>query len=205
MNMKYRNYIFDFGNTIVKFDPETMSKPYIADETDRKTVREVVFDRLYWDRLDTGEIDDDYVISAVKERLPYRLHTAAVDTYSNWYYHLPYIDGMYELIRRIKDGGGKLYLLSNISNGFAENYKNAEQLADLFSMFDGVVFSAPIKTVKPDKEIFGYLLKKYGLGARESIFIDDNKKNVDAAISLGINGYLFDGDSKALEKMIFLV
>jgi putative hydrolase of the HAD superfamily len=56
--------------------------------------------------------------------------------------------------------------------------------------------------VKPSAEIFEHLLNKYSLKAEDCLFIDDSAKNTDGAKSVGINAYLFDGDSKKLNEYI---
>ena len=33
----------------------------------------------------------------------------------------------------------------------------------------------------------------------ETIFVDDNSANIESSIRFGLNGYLFDGDSKKLK------
>ena len=95
-------------------------------------------------------------------------------------------------------------MLSNISIGFAKNYSSVEELKELFSLFDGLVFSGPIGKLKPHKEIFQHLLDTYNISADECIFIDDNLSNVMGANNAGINGYLFDRDLERLQKEIFL-
>ena len=45
--------------------------------------------------------------------------------------------------------------------------------------------------LKPFPEIYNYTLKKYGLIANKSIFIDDRISNVYRAIKCGINGIQF--------------
>ena len=179
-----------------------MMRPYILSKADRDMAGKVIFDRMYWDKLDAGLITDKEVIRGIKSRLPERLQKCAVDTYMNWYYNLPFIEGMYELTGEIKENGGRLYLLSNISVRFAESYNDVKPLRDLFSRFDGLVFSGPIKTVKPDLKIFEHLFKKYGLKAEESVFIDDNAENIKAASQIPLSGYLFDGDYKKLKEVI---
>lgn len=198
----FKNYIFDFGKVIVEFEPEYMTRQYIKDEKGIKLAKEVIFDRLYWDRLDEGSISNSEVISNFKNRLPNELQEDAVKVYNNWYYHLPFINGMPELVRDIKATGGKLYLLSNISVTFAENYAKVPALCELLSLFDGLVFSAPIKKVKPNREIFEHLLNEYSIDAKDSIFIDDNKNNIAGAELVGIKGYLFDGDVQKLRNQI---
>lgn len=197
-----KNYIFDFGKVLVRLNHDNLAKLYIDDEKGRKAVIEAVFDRLYWDKLDLGIITDDEVKAGVCSRLPKELHEGACAVYDNCIYHQRPFDDMIELLKDIKKQGGGLYLLSNISCGFAENYYKNPVLKDLFSLFDGLVFSGPLGIAKPDKRIFEYLLNKYNLKAEESIFIDDLPQNVKGAENVGIKGYVFDGDSKRLRDYL---
>lgn len=197
-----KNFIFDFGQVLVRFDPDYMTAVFISVEQDRNLVSSAVFDRLYWDRLDDGSITDGEVKSAFLKRLPSRLHSVACQVYDRWIENLPLIDGMKEIITELKANGKKLYLLSNISKNFAENYKSVPEIAELLSLFDGLVFSGPIGLVKPNKDIFSHLLNIYSLKAEECIFIDDSQKNINGAVALGIKGYLFDGDAKKLKDYI---
>ena len=199
----YKNYIFDFGQVIVRFDTAYMTSLYIKDKEIQQKAESVIFDRLYWDKLDAGTISDQEVKTEIKRRLPKSIAESACEVYDNWYRNLPFIDEMIDIIKKIKEKGGKLFLLSNISIGFAENYKNVTELKELFDLFDGLVFSGPIGIVKPNAEIFKHLLQKYDLKAEECIFIDDNKNNISCAQIVGITGYLFDGDAKALSQKIF--
>ncbi len=199
-----KNYIFDFGQVLVHFNPEYMTNVYIKDTADCKLAQSVIFDRLYWDRLDEGTISDREVKEGICYRLPEHLHKSAVEVYDNWYFNIPLIEGMKELVSDIKAKGGKLYLLSNISIGFAENYTDVLQIKELLSLFDGLVFSGKIGITKPDKKIFKYLLDKYCLKAEESIFIDDNINNVKGSKAVGIEGYLFEGDAFKLRQYLKL-
>ena len=198
-----KNYIFDFGKVLVDFEPDFMTKQYIAAPADIKLASDVIFDRLYWDRLDEGTITDDEVKEGIRSRLPERLKESAVAVYDNWYRHLPEIEGMRSLLMRIKEEGCGLYLLSNISKGFAENYSKVKSINELFSLFDGLVFSGPIGLVKPTPEIFNHLLSKYGLKPQECTFVDDNAANIEGAKAVGINTFLFSGNYLDLQKEIF--
>ena len=53
-----KNVVFDFGQVLVHFDPSYMVGRYVSDEEDAALIAEVLFDRLYWDRLDAGTISD---------------------------------------------------------------------------------------------------------------------------------------------------
>lgn len=199
-----KNYIFDFGNVIIKFDPYYMASAFIDDEKDIETVAKVVFDRLYWKSLDDGTISDPEVKSAICSRLEKRLHEKACLVYDNWHKNLPFIDGMVSLIDDIKASGGRLFLLSNISCGFAEKYAEVPEFNNLFQKFDGLVFSGPLGIVKPHAPIFEHLLNKYSLKADECLFIDDTLDNVEGAKAVGVHTYHFKGDSEHLRSFLDL-
>lgn len=198
-----KNFIFDFGWVLVQFDSWYMTQKYITDPTDCELAQGVIFDRLYWDKIDAGTITDDEVKEAICSRLPERLWNGACKAYDNWYYNIPFIDEMVDLVKDIKAVGGKVFILSNISIRFSENYKHIPALKDFFSLFDGLVFSGPLHITKPNAQIFNYLLNKYGLTAEETLFIDDLEKNVNGAKDVGISGYVFDGNAKKLRNFIF--
>ena len=197
--MKYKNIIFDYGNTIVEFEPMNIVKRFgVTDNNDADILCRKVFDRKYWDKLDSDEISQEEFIRGVLSELPQRLHGIAKDICNNWIINLPYIDGMDSLIYELKREGYKIYLLSNISRHFAENSDKIE----IFKQFDGLVFSGAIGLVKPNRDIFEYILEKYSLKPSETVFIDDNKDNINTAESMGIKTLLFEGDSKRIAEVI---
>ena len=197
--MKIKNVIFDFGQVIIHFVPEIMVSPYVTDENDKKLICEVLFDRLYWDELDKGTITNEEALKQCRTRLPERLWDVTDKIYYNWIYNVPEIDGMRELIIKIKEKYGVgIYLLSNISKYFVEHTHEFS----IFELFDKCIYSATIGIVKPSHEIFDYLCKTCNINPSEAIFIDDNKNNIDSAIKFGLNGYIFDGDAKKLEAYL---
>ena len=197
-----KNYIFDFGNVLVKFDTDELTAVCVSDKETRALIRDVVFDREYWDKLDAGAITDDEVKAAIRSRLPKELGDTACEVFDRWIYLDTPINGMPDVVKDIKKSGGKLYLLSNISVGFAENYHKNPFVKELFSHFDGLVFSGPLGITKPHKEIFEYLLDKYALSADECIFIDDRADNIEGAEKAGIKGCHFDGNAENLRKKL---
>ena len=198
-----KNYIFDFGNVLALFAPDELTEPYVKDPVLRRQVSQVVFDRLYWDRLDAGTITDEEVKAGIRSRLPEELAEQGCRAYDGWVELRKPIPGMQKLVRDIHDMGGKLYLLSNISIGFSENYHKSHWIRELFSLFDGLVFSGPIHMTKPSREIFQYLLDTYSLQPETCVFIDDSPKNIAGGEAAGIQGILFDGNAENLRKQLF--
>lgn len=195
-----KNVIFDFGQVLVRFDSKYMTEIYINDEKDSALLQEVLFDRLYWDRLDLGTITDDELIAEVSTRLPERLHGVAAEIYESWIYNLPEMAGMRELIEELRDRYKlKLCLLSNISKSFSKRHTEIP----ILKYFDRCIMSADYGVVKPSREIFDVLCSECNIKKEESVFIDDSPKNIAGAESYGIKSYLFDGNTEKLKQYLF--
>ena len=110
---------------------------------------------------------------------------------------------MRALVTDIRHAGYPLYVLSDISIGFAENYTKVPALKSMFDLFDGAVLSGPIHMCKRSPEIFRYLLNKFGLEGPDCTFIDDYPLNILNCSAVGIRGYRFDGDAEKLRRYIF--
>ena len=194
-----KNVVFDFGRVLVRFDEPFIVSHYVKDPDDIALITKVVFDRLYWGPLDAGTITDEEVIRLSKERLPKRLWEAAEKSYYNWIYHIPLIAGMDKVVERVKRvHGRRIFLLSNISEYFAKR----DNVVPVLSLFEKKIYSGVCKMIKPNKDIFEYMLKECDILPSETLFIDDSPMNIAGAESVGIKGYLFDGDVEKLSKYL---
>ena len=195
-----KNVIFDFGMVLVRFDPDYMVGQYVSDPDDAALLAAVVFDRAYWDRLDAGTITDEMVLMSCCKRLPQRLWSAAVKIYHNWIYNIPPIEGMEAVLADLKARGVRCFLLSNISRYFA-----AHSLENpIIRQMDDCVYSAECGLQKPDPAIFVHACTRFGIDPADTWFVDDRAENVVAAESVGIRGYVFDGDVAALRAALRL-
>lgn len=93
----------------------------------------------------------------------------------------------------------KIALLTNFGDSFWEMYP-VWGLNKIFDKKD-VFLSAELGIAKPDRKIFLYALEKLNALAKESVFIDDNAQNVDAARALGINSILYTSHDSLLESL----
>ena len=104
--------------------------------------------------------------------------------YDNWTVMLKSdIPQNVEVLRKLKNTDYHLFGLTNWS---AETFPYALENYDFFQIFDGkIVVSGTEKLIKPDPKIWYVLLERYNIQAGESVFIDDNPKNIEMAQSLG--------------------
>ena len=194
-----KNVVFDFGQVLVRFEPAYMVGQYVTQPEDAALLEKVVFDILYWDRLDAGTITDEAVMEAVKTRLPERLWSVAKTIYYNWIYNIPEIEGMRDLILYIKDKyGASVFVLSNISVYFADHSGEIP----ILDLVDGCIFSSKCGRVKPERDIYEYLCSHFDIIPEETVFVDDRADNIEGARSVGIDGYLFDGNAAKLKNYL---
>jgi 2-haloacid dehalogenase len=111
------------------------------------------------------------------------------------------IEGTVEIFKELKDSGKyKIYALTNWS---AETFPMAlQQRYEFLNWFDGMVVSGTEKMRKPAPEFYQILLDRYNVNPQESLFIDDNYRNILAAEKMGINCIHFTSPEKLREELV---
>ena len=102
------------------------------------------------------------------------------------------------VIRNLKRKNFKVALLSNANNSFFER-KIYVDYPEFKTLFDEVVISSVVGMVKPDPDIYLYTLEKIHSAPHESLFIDDNQSNVDTALTLGMEGFLYTNNDSFVD------
>jgi 2-haloacid dehalogenase len=186
--MKIETIIFDLGGVLVDWNPEYV---YLNEfNGDRKKMQ------WFFDNICTSswneEQDGGYPMAdATEERINLfpKYKKLIKMFYGRWEEMLKgEIGETVEILHKLKR---KKYKLIALTNWSAETFPVAVKKFKFLKLFDGIVVSGKVKMLKPFPEIYNYTLKKYGLIANKSIFIDDRISNVDGAIKCGINGVQF--------------
>lgn len=188
-----KHIVFDMGKVLVDYDPMYACDQLVENPADRERVCTAVFVSPEWLLLDIGVISEEQALRQMCARLPQRLHEAAGNCLAQWHrYCMRPREDMAVLVREMKQKGYGIYLLSNASNRLPGMYQDVIPAVECF---DGVVFSAAEKYIKPQKEIYERFFDRFGLKPEECYFIDDLKMNIDGAKACGMDGYWFaDGD-----------
>lgn len=194
-----KNIIFDMGQVLIKFDPEYFIKRIgLTNEDDIKIIMKEVYKSLEWSMMDRGSLNEEQACERMIKRVPEHLKSYVPKLTSEWNRPIIPIDGAKDAIKELKNNGYNIYLLSNASL----NHSNFWNKVPGSEYFDGIVVSSYIHLVKPQQEIFKYILDKFKLKAEECVFIDDSSLNVEGAVYAGMNGIVFHGDYKEVREKL---
>ena len=105
-----------------------------------------------------------------------------------------------EIIKKLKNLGYKVYLLSNLKE---IDYEKFIKHFDI-SIFDELFLSFKLGMLKPNDDIYQYVINKLNTKPENIYFFDDNKENVEGAIKNGINAYQVTGETvkKAVDNIL---
>lgn len=180
--------IFDLGGVLIDWNPEYLYRKIFKDESEMKHFLKNICTPDWNEQQDAGRKLKEATESLIKD---YPMHEENIRMYyDRWHEMLGgVIEGTVEIFKKLKDSKKfKIYALTNWS---AETFPIALQLYPFLGWFDGVVVSGTEKMRKPFPEFYHILLDRYVVKAEEALFIDDNKRNVDAAKQAGIDSIRF--------------
>lgn len=184
-----KNFIFDLGGVIFDYNPKKYILQFKYDDITTEFLTKEVFYGKEWMELATKSSGTfKNIISDIKLRIPdYSIQIDELES-GNWKTMLTINTKEEQYFKEIKNKGFNTYILSDLSR---ECYDYDITLTDIFKIADGGTYSFEVGTNKPNKNNFNTLLNKYRIKPEESIFIDDNPKNIETAKELNINGVLF--------------
>jgi epoxide hydrolase-like predicted phosphatase len=91
----------------------------------------------------------------------------------------------------------KIGLISNAWNDLRD-YIVRQKFADVF---DTMIISAEVGVVKPDAKIFQIALDQLRVQAKEAMFVDDFKVNIEGCEKVGMKGFLFKDPERDIQKL----
>lgn len=100
---------------------------------------------------------------------------------------------MTQWLAALRPAGYRTALLSNMQ---LDMIAHVRAIFPWLNGFDHQVFSAEVRSIKPDPAIYRHCLDRLGVQPAEAIFIDDRDENVIAARSLGIAAFRYQSVAK---------
>jgi FMN phosphatase YigB (HAD superfamily) len=108
------------------------------------------------------------------------------------------VDESFAIVSYLAGRGIPLYGLSNMSATMFDHLRNRY---DCWDVFRGIVISGEVKMIKPDPQIFEHITKLYRLVPSDTVFIDDNPPNIEAADRHGFRTILFTGANQCARDL----
>ena len=195
-----KNIIFDIGNVLTDFRWREflLDKGFSEEMVER--IAQVSVKHPLWKEFDRGTWEDEVLMQKFVEEAP-ELKQELYAAYSNVEGIVTPRDYAIPWIKELKAKGLKVWYLSNFARKI--EIECSEALRFLPYM-DGGILSYKEKLIKPEPAIYELMLKRYGLVAQESVFIDDLPENVKAAKAFGIHGICFVSKEQVEEELFKL-
>jgi putative hydrolase of the HAD superfamily len=202
-----KDIVFDFGGVLTKIETERALKRFrdLGLENPEQYINSYCQKGPFYE-LENGDIDDiefcgklsllcgkEITIEQAKEAWMGFL----VEIHEEWMEHLQRLRGEY-----------RLSILSN-TNPFIQGWAQTKEFTpcgkSLADYFDMQFFSYRMNCSKPSEEIYLKMLAQGNMKARETLFVDNGQKNIDAAANVGIKTLKVENGAnwrKALEELL---
>lgn len=191
MNLnQIKNIIFDLGDVIINIDFALTFQAF-SKLTDKSLdeVYEEFREKQIWEKYETGELSNQAFLNLLRSAL--NLKETDVEIINAWNALL--LDIPRKRIELIKSLSEKyrLFILSNTSEYHIIDVNRIlsemSEFNDLKELVEVAYYSYEMGLRKPDPAIYQKVLDEQGIVASETIFLDDNKENIDSAMTLGLN------------------
>ncbi len=188
----FKNIIFDLGGVIINLDEKnTMDAFARLNAQDQSDIKKSILEFDAFKRFEKGQISADEFREEV--RVTFRLN--ATDQQMDDALNAMLLDIPGErlsLLDKLRPSY-RLFLLSNTNSihmkRFNEILQGVSGKQSIDEYFERAYYSHLVHMRKPDHEIFQLILDQNELIAGDTLFLDDNRSNLNGAKSLGIGTF----------------
>ena len=118
--------------------------------------------------------------------------------FDNW---MDIFDPIKDNVQILEDLDKKGYDCYYLSNFIREAYEFVIKKFEFFTLFKGGIISALVKMIKPERQIYLTLLKKYQLDPTQCVFIDDIMGFLRPARNMGFKTIHYTSDCDLRERL----
>ncbi len=195
--MNIENIIFDFGGVLVDWNPRHLFRNYFHNENEMEYFLKNICTDAWNLEQDRGRPLAE-ATALLQAQFP-EFHEMIQRYYGEWEKMMKGdIPDTVSLLYKLK----AKYKVYGLTNWSAETIPIAYERFSFFREFEGIVVSGEEKMIKPDPQIFHLLLNRYNLKAAQSLFIDDNIRNIKAAEAIGLHALHFEDPVKLEASLI---
>jgi len=198
MNNEIDAIIFDLGGVLIDWNPSYVFDKMFDSEEKKKHFFENICTPDWNEQQDAGRPLKEATETLVAQHPEWKNYIEAY--YGRWEEMLggPFPETV-AILRELK--ASKKYKLYALTNWSAELFPIALERYDFLHWFDGRVVSGEEKLRKPFPEFYRILLERFGINPAESVFIDDNLRNVKAAEELGIRSIHYHSPQQLRDEL----
>jgi epoxide hydrolase-like predicted phosphatase len=197
--MSIRAVFFDLGGVILRTEYQA-PRQHLAEEfgMDYEDIDKIVFgggSNGSAARASVGEITEEEHWRNVMKVL--KRPATECERIRNEFFAGDVIDhNILNFLRSIKPK----YKVGLISNAWSElrSYIEREKFADVFQH---MTISAEVGAAKPSARIYEFALEQLQVKAKEAVFVDDVRENIEACEKLGMKGIHFKDTESALKQL----
>ena len=192
-----KNIIFDYGGVLLDWNPHYLYDPYFGDVEKAEWFLRNICTYEWNAQHDNGKPIAEGTAELIAQHPEWEKEMRM--SYDDFMKMMGgQIPGMEDLVNELKAKGFHVFGLSNWSE---ESFSLVRHVYPILDLMEDMVISGIERVMKPDHRIFELALNRFGIKAEETVFIDDNPKNVQAACELGIKGVLFQSKDLLLSKL----
>lgn len=190
-----KNILFDLGNVVINIDFELTDRAFahLLDKTLSET-QELMLSKKIYDVVERRPYTDDQFADFINESFSSTFSTQKiVDSWNALLLDIP--AKRIELILALREKY-QVMCLSNTSTPHIEECNQilarVSKYKSLEEVFDKTYYSYDMGLRKPSDDIYKQVLEKSEILASETLFLDDNLANIEAAKQLGFSTILVE-------------
>lgn len=198
-NLNIKNVIFDLGGVLIDWNPDKVYKDVFNNDSEKMI--------HFYTKICTQDWNENQdagypMAKATEERVALfpEYEKEIRMFYGRWDDMLgDQIQGTVDILKELSDDPN--YKVVALTNWSHETFPKAIAKFSFLQWFEGILVSGEEKTRKPFPEIYELTLSKFNLKAGESLFIDDNLRNIEAAKKFGIHSIHFQSPEQLNKEL----
>jgi|TARA_B110000305_G_scaffold146471_1_gene162694 2-haloacid dehalogenase len=198
-NLNIKNVIFDLGGVLIDWNPDKVYKDVFNNDSEKMI--------HFYTKICTQDWNENQdagypMAKATEERVALfpEYEKEIRMFYGRWDDMLgDQIQGTVDILKELSDDPN--YKVVALTNWSHETFPKAIAKFSFLQWFEGILVSGEEKTRKPFPEIYELTLSKFNLKAGESLFIDDNLRNIEAARKFGIHSIHFQSPEQLNKEL----
>jgi 2-haloacid dehalogenase len=191
--------IFDLGGVLIDWNPKYLYRKIFNTEQEVEWFLNNICTSEWNDQQDAGRSFEDATKELIAKHPDWEPAISA--WYGRWQETIKGpIEETVKILSSIKDSQRfRLYALTNWSS---ETFPWAYNTFTFLHWFHGIVVSGNENTRKPFPEFYQILFDRYNVDPLNSLFIDDNIKNIQGAQAVGLQTIHFQSPEQVKAELI---